>query len=68
MSGLADKYERLYPDTGISDAQKEQRMEKIVFDSERKTHHRTGRTRGVVLSGRAGATLERIFGGSDGTT
>jgi len=45
----ADRYERLYPDVGISDAQKEERMQRMDFKQERREHRRTGRTRGIVI-------------------
>lgn len=45
----ADRYERLYPETGIPDAQKAERMERIDFKRERASNRRTGRTRGIVI-------------------
>lgn len=48
----ADKaaaYERLYPDTGIPEAQKEERMERLTFKDERQSLRRTSRTRGIVV-------------------
>ena len=47
---LAADYERRYPDTGCSDAQKEERMERILHKEERSTLRRTGRTRGVLFT------------------
>ena len=49
MPSAADRYERLYPGTGIGDAQKQERMERLDFKSEVQTLRRTGRNRGVVI-------------------
>jgi hypothetical protein len=49
MSSLADRYERIYPDTGLPEAQKEDRMQRLDFKSERHSLRRTGRTRGIVV-------------------
>lgn len=49
MSSKADRYEQLYPKTGCSEAQKEERMERIDFKQERSALRRTSRTRGVVI-------------------
>lgn len=46
---LAAAYERLYPDTGIPEAQKEERMERLVFKDEARSLRRTSRTRGIVV-------------------
>lgn len=46
---LAAEYEKRYPDTGCSDAQKEERMERIIFKEERSSLRRTGRTRGIIV-------------------
>lgn len=48
-SSPADRYERMYPDTGIPDAQKQERQERIDFKQERREGRRTGRSRGVVI-------------------
>lgn len=45
----AENYERLMPQTGIPEAQKQERMERRVFKAERRQHHRTGRNRGIVV-------------------
>lgn len=45
----AQRYERLYPETGCSEAQKEERMERIDFKAERTHMRRTGRNRGIVV-------------------
>lgn len=45
----AESYDRLYPDTGLPEAQKQERMERKVHKAERAQHHRTGRTRGIVV-------------------
>ncbi|MCR4340778.1 MAG: hypothetical protein NUW01_12930 [Gemmatimonadaceae bacterium] len=46
---LITEYERRYPDTGISDAQKQERMERLAFKEEGESRRRTGRTRGIVV-------------------
>ena len=46
---LAAEYEKLYPDTGCSEAQKEERMQRLIFKEERALHRRTGRNRGIVV-------------------
>lgn len=61
-SAKARAYESRYPGTGIPEAQKEERMDRLSFREERQAGHRTMRNRGVVLSGRAGETWERVFG------
>lgn len=48
-SPVAQRYERLYPATGCSEAQKEERMQRIDFKSERSSLRRTSRTRGIVI-------------------
>ena len=45
----ARRYESLYPDTGCSEAQKEERMERIDFKDERQTGRRTSRNRGILV-------------------
>ncbi len=49
MSSLAEQYEKRYPGTGASEAQKEERMDRIRFKEERALLRRTGRTRGIVV-------------------
>ena len=49
MSALADQYEKRHPETGIPEAQKEERMERLLFKEERQSLWRTGRTRGIVV-------------------
>lgn len=46
---LAAEYEQRYPGTGIPDAQKEERMERLVLKEERQSLRRTGRTRSTVI-------------------
>ena len=46
---LAAEYERRYPGTGCSDAQKTERMERLAFKEERQTLRRTGRNRGIIV-------------------
>ena len=49
MPSLAEQYEKKYPNTGCSEAQKQERMERELFKAERRTLHRTGRNRGIVV-------------------
>lgn len=49
MSALADKYEKRYPETGIPEAQKEERMERILFKEEQGSLRRTWRNRGIIV-------------------
>lgn len=49
MASLAEQYETRYPGTGVSEAQKQERMERLAFREERQSLRRTGRTRGVVI-------------------
>lgn len=39
----------MYPNTGIPDAQKQERMERIDFKQERADKRRTGRNRGLIV-------------------
>ncbi len=48
-SPKARAYESRHPGTGISEAQKEERMDRLAFREERQAGHRTTRTRGVVI-------------------
>lgn len=45
----ADRYESLYPGTGIPEAQKEERMERLDLKADRATHRRSNRLRGIVV-------------------
>lgn len=47
---LASRYDRLYPGVEIPAAQKEERMERILFKEERAQDRRSNRNRGVVLT------------------
>jgi len=49
MSALADRYEKRYPETGVPEAQKEERMERLLFSEERQSLRRISRTRGIVV-------------------
>lgn len=49
MSTLAERYEKQYPDTGCSEAQKEERMQRLDFKAEARALRRTTRTRGIVV-------------------
>jgi DNA primase len=46
---LAAEYERRYPDTGVSEAQKEERMERLLFNEDKQALRRTTGTRGIVV-------------------
>ena len=46
---LAARYESLYPHTGIPDAQKQERMERILHKQEGSRGRRTGRVGGIVV-------------------
>lgn len=46
----AERYEKRYPGTGIPDAQKEERQQRIDFKAQRADHSRTGRNRGVLFN------------------
>lgn len=48
-SPKAREYEKRYPGTGIPEAQKEERMERLAFKEERQTLHRTSRNRGMTF-------------------
>jgi hypothetical protein len=48
-SRLADQYERRFPDTGVSEAQAAERMDRILHKEESGEHRRTHRTRGIVV-------------------
>jgi len=45
----ADRYERAYPDTGIPEAQKQERQERIDFKRERSERRRTVRQNGIIV-------------------
>lgn len=46
---LIRDYESRYPGTGVSDAQKLERAERLAFKDERRSLRRTGRQRGIVV-------------------
>lgn len=50
-SAKARRYERLYPGTGIPEAQKEERMEREDLKRDRREHRRTNRSRGIIVPG-----------------
>lgn len=50
MASKAERYEHAFPGTGIPEAQKEERQERIDFKNERRSLSRTGRNRGIVIS------------------
>lgn len=58
-STLAKRYEKRYPETGIPEAQKEERMQRIDFKEERRALRRTGRTRGIIVPSTAPWPPER---------
>lgn len=49
-SELAREYERRFPGAVSDEAQRIERMERIAFKEEARSHHRSGRNRGVVIS------------------
>lgn len=49
MPTKAEQYEQRFPETGLPDAQKQERMERIEFKEERRTMRRTSRNRGIVI-------------------
>lgn len=49
MGSLAEQYERRFPGATSDEAQKTERMERILHREERDSLRRTGRTRGVVI-------------------
>jgi hypothetical protein len=49
MSSLAEQYEQKYPNTGCSEAQKEERMQREQFKNEWLSMRRTGKNRGIVV-------------------
>ena len=49
MPSKSERYEKRFPGTGISDAQKEERMERIDFKQESAALRRTGRNRGIIV-------------------
>ena len=49
MSNLAERYERIYPETGIPEAQKEERMDRMQFKHETAQLRRTSRNRGIIV-------------------
>jgi hypothetical protein len=46
---LIRRYDNRYPGVDISDAQTVERQQRIDFKSERRTHGRTGRNRGIIV-------------------
>lgn len=48
-SDLISEYEKRYPEVGIPDAQKQERMERLLHREERQSLRRTGRTRGLIV-------------------
>ena len=48
-SELAREYERRYPGAVGDEAQRAERMERLAFKEDAQSHHRTGRTRGIVI-------------------
>jgi len=49
MSSLADRYERRYPGTGISEAHKEERQERHDLKAGVRSGRRSTRLRGIVI-------------------
>lgn len=48
-SRLAERYERAYPGTGVSEAQAAERQERMDRKADISQHRRTHRLRGVVI-------------------
>ena len=48
-SRKAQQYEQRYPETGCSEAQKEERMDRLTFREEREAGISTTRNRGIVV-------------------
>jgi cyclopropane fatty-acyl-phospholipid synthase-like methyltransferase len=48
-SRLARAYDARVPGVDIPAAQKAERQERVEFREERRTHRRTGRTRGIIV-------------------
>ena len=46
---LAGEYEKRYPETGVSEAQAAERMERIALKEDRASHKLTHRNRGIVV-------------------
>ncbi len=59
MASRAEKYEAAFPGTGIPEAQKEERYERMEFKQERHTLRRSGRNRGIVVPSTAAWPPER---------
>lgn len=49
MQSKAERYEQMYPETGCSEPQKEERMDRIDFREERRSGRRTVRNRGIIV-------------------
>lgn len=47
---LATEYDKRYPGVEIPAAQKEERMQRLIFKEERLSLHRSTRNRGVVFT------------------
>lgn len=54
------------PGTGVPEAQKQERQERHEFKLERRSHRRTGRNRGVVIS-MTDEQWDRIFATKEAT-
>lgn len=49
MADLAAQYEKRYPGAVDDTAQKEERMQRILFKEEKQAHRRSGRNRGIIV-------------------
>lgn len=49
MSKLADMYEKKYPGVDITEAHKEERMQRELFKAEARSGWRTNRNRGIIV-------------------
>lgn len=48
-SAKAQRYEQRFPETGCSEGQKEERMERLDFKDEVRAGRRSNRNRGIVV-------------------
>lgn len=49
MPTPVERYDKRYPDTGVGEAQKQERAERLAFKEDRKALRRTSRTRGIIV-------------------
>ena len=46
---LAAEYESRWPETGCSESQKEERMERVLLKEDKRTHRLSMRNRGIIV-------------------